>query len=34
MEKDPGTLSDVMTSWYSELLDQDDDAELWRAALT
>jgi hypothetical protein len=34
MEKDPGTLSDVMTNWFSELLDQDDDAELWRVALS
>ena len=28
------TLSDVMTNWFSEFLDQDDDAELWRVALS
>jgi hypothetical protein len=33
MENDAGTLSDVMTNWFSELLDEDDDAELWQLAL-
>jgi hypothetical protein len=34
MENDAGTLSGPMTNWFSELLDEDDDAELWRVVLS
>ncbi len=34
MEVDDRKLKYVMTIWLSELLDQDDDAELWQATLS
>lgn len=33
MEVDDRTLNNVMTIWFSELLDLNDDAEFWQVAL-
>ena len=33
MDDDAGTLTDAMKNLFSEFLDEDDDAELWRVAL-